>query len=281
MIQELENTSIDITYKNIKPEKEDFIISVKNGCVLFSGRHDDSISFPRLKNMKAVPANIRYLFKIGSEKYFLVNDADAFGEFEYQRVKYSFTRRMKNKKELYTAALAVSLSNWYETTRFCGKCGASMVHDKKERMMFCPECGVIEYPRICPCIIAGVINNGKILVTKYRGSTSENYALVAGFAEAGETIEQCAIREVYEETHVKIKNLKFYRSQPWPYSSSLLFGFFCELDGDEDIEIEPNELSMAKFVSPEEITEEFNDCSLTNEMLCKFRDDMLTYGKLL
>lgn len=69
------------------------------------------------------------------------------------------------------------------------------------------------------------------------------------------SIEETVAREVYEETHLHVKNLRYYKSQPWPYSESLLFGFFCELDGADDIIIQEDELAMAKWVTPEEIFE--------------------------
>ena len=96
---------------------------------------------------------------------------------------------------------------------------------------------------------------------------------VGGHFEEGESPEECMLREVFEETHLRVKNLRFYKSQPWPFSDSLLFGFFCDLDGDDHIIIEEEELAMAKWISPEEVFEENNDYSLTNEMLCKFKED--------
>ena len=107
------------------------------------------------------------------------------------------------------------------------------------------------------------MHDGKILVSQYKGGATDHYALIAGFAEVGETIEACVAREVFEETHLHVKNLRYYKSQPWPFSDSLLFGFFCDLDGDDHIIIEEDELAMAKWVSPEEIREENNDYSLT------------------
>ena len=91
--------------------------------------------------------------------------------------------------------------------------------------MRCPACGQMEYPKICPCVIVGVMHEGKILVSWYKNGFRDHYALIAGFAEIGETIEETVAREVYEETHLHVKNLRYYKSQPWPYSESLLFGF--------------------------------------------------------
>ena len=114
----------------------------------------------------------------------------------------------------------------------------------------------------------------------YKNGFRDHYALIAGFAEIGETIEETVAREVYEETHLHVKNLKYYKSQPWPYSESLLFGFFCELDGADDIIIQEDELAMAKWVTPEEIFEIPDNFALTNEMICKFKQDMIEYGHL-
>lgn len=91
------------------------------------------------------------------------------------------------------------------------------------------------FPKISPAVIVAVTDNDRVLLTKYAGRTYKNYALVAGFNEAGETIEQTVRREVMEEVGLKVKNLKYYKSQPWGLSGSLLSGFFCELDGDDKI----------------------------------------------
>ena len=96
----------------------------------------------------------------------------------------------------------------------------------------------------------------------------------------GETIEETVAREVYEETHLHVKNLRYYKSQPWPYSESLLFGFFCEMDGKDHIIIQEDELAMAKWVTPEEIFESSDNFSLTNEMICKFKEDMTKHKHL-
>ena len=80
--------------------------------------------------------------------------------------------------------------------------------------------------------------------------------------------------------HLHVKNLRYYKSQPWPYSESLLFGFFCELDGADDIIIQEDELAMAKWVTPEEIFEIPDNFALTNEMICKFKQDMIEHGHL-
>lgn len=278
MIQDLNGLRFDNQYRNVCPDEEDLIISLRDGQIMLKGDRTH-LSFPRCRELPPdEQKNLRYLFAIEEERYFVAWDLELEG-YRYEKMQYM--RAGGPKKTIYAGLVARQIGRFYEALHFCGKCGHPMEHSDHERMMHCPNCGNSEYPKICPCVIVGVIHDGKILVSQYRGGFTDHYALIAGFAEVGETIEECVAREVYEETHVHVKNLKYYKSQPWPFSDSLLFGFFCELDGDDHIIIEEDELAMAKWASPEEIYESFNDYSLTNEMLCKFRDDYRKAGRLL
>ncbi len=275
MIQDIEPFHFHNEYHDVQPEAEDFIISMRDGQMLMGG-DKSAIFFPTyalLCEQDREGRTFIYLFAIDKMRFFLCRDLELSG----------YTYRDPNKLRgggpqhmVFAALVGMQLGRWYESHKFCGRCGEPMVPDTKERMLQCPSCGLMEYPKICPCVIVGVVHDGKILVIHYKNGFRDHYALIAGFAEIGETIEQTAAREVYEETHQHIKNLRFYKSQPWPISDSMLFGFFAELDHSGQIVIQEDELAMAKWVSPEEITEEWNNFALTNEMLCKFRDD---YGK--
>ena len=178
------------------------------------------------------------------------------------------------------------LIGWYERSAFCGRCGTPTEHAKTERMMRCPKCGNMIYPQICPSVIIGVFYEGKLLVTRYNpnhlminnGKTfrpSPKDSLVAGYIEAGETAEQAVAREVMEEVGLKVKNIRYLKSAPWPFSSSLLFGYLCDVDGDPKIRIDEEELSFAGFKAPEEIGIRVNDVSLTSEIMEDFRTGKL------
>jgi NAD+ diphosphatase len=147
-----------------------------------------------------------------------------------------------------------------------------MAADHKERMMRCPSCGKMYYPTICPAVIVAVMHKGRLLMSKYAGREYTRFALLAGFAESGESIEETVHREIMEEVGLKVKNLRFYKSQPWPFTDTLLMGFFCELDGEDDgITLDEEELSMAGWYGPEEIPEDTEHASLTSEMMTLFR----------
>lgn len=145
-----------------------------------------------------------------------------------------------------------------------------MKHDTKERMMYCPSCGRQEYPVLMPAVIVGITNGDKIICSNYEGRSFKQYALIAGFAEIGETIEETVHREVMEEVGLKVKNLRYYKSQPWSFSGTLLFGFYCDVDGDDTLTVDHEELSVAQWFKRDEIIGQDTNSSLTNEMMMVF-----------
>ncbi|HPY85282.1 MAG TPA: NAD(+) diphosphatase [Ruminococcus flavefaciens] len=167
------------------------------------------------------------------------------------------------------------LWSWYTNNKICGYCGGKTVTDYNERALFCKNCCRVIYPRINPAVIVGVINGDKLLVTRYAKDRGVSYdALVAGFTEIGETFEQTVAREVHEEVGLKVKNIRYYKSQPWGYSGGILAGFYCDLDESEEITIDKTELSCAEWRTRDEITGQPDDLSLTNEMMMHFKNNM-------
>lgn len=214
---------------------------------------------------------------------FLGEMADSGIHAEYENIieGYDFTgvnvfRNAKPKELAFAAITAYHLYGWYRDNRYCGRCGRLMFHGENERMMHCMDCKNTVYPKICPAVIVAVTDGDRILLTKYAGRTYRNYALIAGFTEIGETVEETVMREVYEEVGVHVKNLRYYKSQPWALSGSLLYGYFCELDGDDSIHLQEDELSVGKWFHADELDIEEDDVSLTREMICKFVNEHKT-----
>ena len=147
-----------------------------------------------------------------------------------------------------------------------------MKHDAVERAMYCPACGSKVYPRINPAVIIGVTNGDRLLLTKYKTGFAHN-ALVAGFTEFGETLEQTVAREVMEEVGLRVKHIRYYKSQPWGVAADILTGFFCQVDGDDAIRMDASELKSAEWVRREDIVLQPNDYSLTNEMMRLFKEN--------
>lgn len=192
----------------------------------------------------------------------------------YQFQGINSFRRINPQYMGFAVITAFHLYGWYRDNMFCGRCGRPMEHDNHERMMHCYECGNVVFPKICPVVIVAITDGDRIVMTKYAGGNYKNYALVAGFGEIGETIEETVHREVMEEVGLKVKNLQYYKSQPWGLSGSLLFGFFCELDGDDTIRLQEEELSVGEWMHANDMDEILPDgVSLTREMMMKFKEE--------
>ena len=136
-------------------------------------------------------------------------------------------------EELAIAGLAVQITDYDRTTRFCGRCGALTEPARNERAKICPSCSRVTYPRLSPAIIVLVRNGDSVLMVRGVRAPPGRYGLVAGFVEPGETIEHAVHREVREEAGIAIKNVRYLGSEPWPFPNSLMLGFVAEYDGGE------------------------------------------------
>lgn len=128
---------------------------------------------------------------------------------------------------------AFQIVSWDQTHQYCGRCGAGTETKQDERAKVCPKCGFISYPRISPAVIAAVVRDGQLLLAHAKHFRENWYSVIAGFVEPGETFEDCVKREVMEEVGIKVKNLKYFGSQPWPFPNSLMVAFTAEYESGE------------------------------------------------
>lgn len=261
MVHEL-SVGYDVTYKPLSPRPEDPVVCYRDGKLLLSDA-DGRIRWPAARE---VGGALRYLFSVGETRYF-AGEAEAFGDYRYEPP--AVCRTLPPREAAFAGVTAAHLCGWYADNRFCGRCGRPMRHSETERAMVC-ACGNTVYPKICPAVIVGVLSRGRICLTKYNRPDAR-WALVAGYAEAGETLEDTVRREVLEETGLRVRAPRYYRSQPWGLSGSLLAGFFCEVDGDDTVRVDNVELKEGRWFSPEEIDFPDDGFSLTRAMIEAFR----------
>lgn len=248
------------------PAGEDCALFFENGRVLLR-------EGPQLPLVRDFPGNSRwtYLFSVDNARFFMLDgDGTAPEGCTFWGMRDLRASGKMPKELLFSVLTGKHLWDWYRDTRFCGRCGGKMAHARRERAMECPACGYTAYPRIMPAVIAGVKNGDYLLLTRYRTGFAYN-ALIAGFTEIGETAEQTVAREVMEEAGVRVKNITYYKSQPWGIANDLLMGFYCDLDGDPNITMDEGELKYAAWVKREEIELQPDDLSLTNEMMRMFK----------
>jgi len=143
--------------------------------------------------------------------------------------------------------------HFMRTHQYCGQCGAKTERVEWEMAMHCHRCQHRSYPRVSPCIIVAIHNNEQILLAKgVRHKEANMYSTLAGFVESGESLEEAVHREVYEEVGVKVKNLRYFHSQPWPFPHSLMVGFIAEYDGG-DIRCQENEIDDAQWFDVDDL----------------------------
>ena len=274
MIQDIAPSVFNNHFECYENKCDDFAFYFSDDKLLcFYNEKEKKISFPKFSDFtnKDVISSV-YLFTVDNQKYFLIKFCGKIPSgFVFYNMKELRRLSLTSNKEIFAAFSAYHLWKWYLQNNFCGVCGKPTVHDKIERALVCSCCGQKIYPRINPAVIIGIINGDKLLITKYKTGYAHN-ALVAGFTEFGETLEQTVEREVMEEVGLRVKNIRYYKSQPWGVAQDLLAGFFCEVDGNDKIRMDENELKFAQWVSRSEIELQPSDYSLTNEMMRKFRD---------
>lgn len=275
MLQDLDVGRLENEFRNIAAGAEDYILCFHEAKVLLCRSADDTLILPTftqitIKETSAVP---RYVYRMQGKNYFLWTDAapvSPMDSFAYEDVRQ--LRQLISKEICFAVMTGWHLYNWYRANRLCGCCGMPTEHDNKERMLRCPKCGNMIFPRINPAVIVAVTDGDRILLSKYAGRAYTRYALLAGYTEIGETIEQTVHREVMEEVGLRVKNLRYYKSQPWGIDGNVLLGFYCDLDGSDVINIDKNELSMAAWYPRNDLPAHDDGISLTREMIRVFEE---------
>lgn len=281
MLQDLAGGRLENEFRRAAPGEEAAVVCIRQESILLKRNSDDTLEFPRVSQVRRWSDQwahwneeaLQYVFRLDGVAYFLwMGQAGDCPDRAYAYEPARSLRQMISKDICYAAMTAWHLYNWYASSRFCGRCGGKTQHDEKERMMRCPNCGLMIYPRINPAVIVAVTDGDRILFTKYAGRSYTRYALIAGFTEIGETLEQTVQREVMEEVGLRVRNIRYYKSQPWGVDGNVLMGFFCDLDGDDAITLDRQELSVAEWHHRHQLPAQDDGISLTREMMRIFSE---------
>ena len=279
MIQEIRPYRFNNSYFSKQPDRNSEILLFQEDKILVRSKNwkEGEVCYPLASELEHTGIQYRYLFSISETDYFqgISSDYQNFGNGKVPGLEFIDMGKLRGagpKHQVFAGNTGHQLFRWYRDNRFCGRCGNPLQHDSDSRLLKCGSCGNEIYPRISPGIVVGITDGDKLLLTKYAGRTYKKYALVAGFNEIGESLEETVKREVMEEVGLRVKNIRYYKSQPWANSGTLLCGYFADLDGSADITLEEEVLAEAAWFSREEIQAENEDYSLTNEMIVKFKE---------
>jgi NAD+ diphosphatase len=154
---------------------------------------------------------------------------------------------------LFKVALtAVHLVEWDKNCQFCGRCRSALNDRRDMRAKECESCGRLEFPRLSPAIIVSVEKEDKLLLARSARFTGEFFSVLAGFVEPGESLEEAVRREVMEETGIRVKDIAYFGSQPWPFPESLMIGFTAQYESG-DIKIDGEEIVEAGWYRASEL----------------------------
>ena len=271
MIQDIQPRQYHCEYQDLKPEENDGVLTYEPDAVHVYLQDDGSLVIPTWRQMQSVPGTCRYLFSVDSRRYFLLQCDKVPDSLNLSSVPVAGLRNTSPEWISYVCITGHQLYLWYTGNRYCSQCQGELAHSDTERALVCHRCNQVIYPKISPAVIVGVIDKDRILLTRYAGRVRPNHALVAGFCEIGESLEDTVHREVLEETGVRVKNIRYYKSQPWSFSSSLLIGMFADADGTQVPVPDGVELEEAAWHGREDIEPAAHPVSLTAEMIQYFR----------
>lgn len=280
MLQDIAPHSLRNEYRSqATPQSGELVFYVRGQDLAARRLGEGSVEFPRVGSEGVPDEGLTFLFALDGHACWLApacGTAEPPTGFDLVHNRVLRMERRGSRELMFAAYTAVHLADWYAKTRYCGACGHAMEHHPKQRAMRCPACGNTVFPRLNPAVIVCVCDpvREKIVLTRYAaGRYHAIDALVAGFVEIGESIEDCVRREVREELGLAVKNIRYYKSQPWGVAGDILSGYWCDVDGDPTIHKDDEELGRAVWAGPNEIVGQPDDFSLTNEMMCRWRDE--------
>lgn len=180
-----------------------------------------------------------------------------------------------DEAHFWVAARAIQLVDWDRTHQFCGRCATPMQTSDLEHVKICPNCDLRNYPRLSPAVIVAITKGDRLLLAHNERHPDGFYTVLAGFVEAGETLEQTVKREVKEEVGIDVKNIRYFGSQPWPFPNSLMLGFTAEWEAGDFIY--EDEIEHADWYLPEEMPPFPQSPSIANALIENFRSNAIKH----
>lgn len=246
----------------------------RKGKILMEER-ETGASIPNLADLKDLniyPIRKQYLGELnGSPCYSgeLSGEANSPEGMRYLGLRELFDH--VDEDLFMLAGRASQIVDWDRNHQYCGRCGTPTNDRHDERSRVCPSCGFTHYPHIAPAIIVAIIRENRILLAHADRFQSKFYSVLAGFVEPGETFEACVMREVMEEVGIKVRNIRYFGSQPWPFPNSLMVGFTAEHESGE-ITIDGVEITEAGWFPANNLPRIPGRISIARRLIDWFRE---------
>jgi NAD+ diphosphatase len=250
-------------------QENDHIFHFKGNSLLLK-KNGEGFEIPKKRDIVDYAPDGIFLFTLNNVNCFLVWYCPDLDDNRFIYREINFFRTVSQKEIVWAGSVGFQLMTWYTQNKFCGECGNSNVPKSDERAMICPSCQTIVYPKISPAIIVAILCNDRILLAQGTNFRDGFYSLVAGYSDIGESLEEAVIREVKEEVGLDIRNIRYYKSQPWPYSGSMMIGFIAQADDTQPIRIDKQEIKDAAWFSRGNLPNHPIAISIAGEIIEKF-----------
>jgi len=274
MNNEENNTNFVSAVDMILPKTENDIYFLFCNDELLVKSHGENAIIPTIKYLEIFNLiNIQYLGSLKGQNCFcgeLNKDTIISNDMYFSKIRSLIG--ILDEDMFWLAGRAIQIVNWNNHYSYCGRCGSLTESIEGERAKQCLKCGLINYPRISPAIIVAVVKEGKLLLAHNNQAPNGRYSVVAGFVEPGETLEECVAREVYEEIGIKLKNIKYFGSQPWPFPNSLMVGFTAE-HAEGEIKVDGVEIGYADWYKSDSLPSVPASISIARKLIDWFSDN--------
>jgi len=251
--------------------EDDYILHYKDNSLLLKTKGDE-FGLPRKKDIPGIVGTTEstFLFSLNEVHCFLLREDPATQMDQLVYKEISFFRTLQPPEIAWVGIAGFQLMNWYFQNQYCGKCGSKTIEKPDERAITCPICHTTVFPKISPAIIVAIVSNDKILLAHNSNFQDNWYSLVAGYADIGESLEETVKREVMEEVGLEVRNIRYYKSQPWPFSGSMMIGFTAEADDTQPVRPDNVEITEANWFSRGNLPNHPPKLSIAGEMIDKF-----------
>lgn len=200
-----------------------------------------------ITDLGVTPLRTQYLGTLGGDHCFAAevdHDTEPPEGMRFEGLRALYGRLPDDL--FYLAGRAVQIIAWDRTHQFCGQCGTRTVYHHVDRATECPHCGLVNYPRIAPAVIVAVERGDELLMARNPNFPAAFFSVLAGFVEAGESLEETVRREIREEVSIEVAEIRYFGSQSWPFPNSLMIGFTATYASGE-IRIDPREVAEASW----------------------------------
>lgn len=247
-----------------------WFIFIDNNLLLVNDMN--SFTVPTFDKTREFQHNLKRVYNIGR-----INDISCYcGELSsnvtipdyFETLPLKEVAKKLNAEIFSLCGKASQIIHWDQTHQFCGKCGSKTINVENEFAKKCPSCGFISYPRISPAIIVGIKKGNKMLLAHNKNFPNNVHSTIAGFLDPNETLDQCIKREVFEEVGIKIKNIEYFNSQPWPYPNSIMIGFTAEYESGE-ISVDGEEIVHADWYDKDTLPNLPDETTIARQIINK------------